>query len=106
MFTDFLTENAISMSEIRGNNLRSWGVWEHSKRDNDQSDSAWLTDGTNFVQVHQSSAGTLLLTRYFPNGDPSLILRVISEVFETKIYSEYQPQFWGFSSQEEWDAVM
>ena len=43
------------------------------------------------------------MTRYFPNGNPKKIL-LISEQFTTDIVSEYEPQFWGFETQEEWDT--
>ena len=49
----------------------------------------------------KASSGTL--TRYFPSGAPGKILREC-EAFETDIFSEYEPQFWGFDTQEEWDT--
>jgi len=39
-----------------------------------------------------------------PNGAPSKILSAIVEAFDTGIVSEYESQFWGFETQEEWDA--
>ncbi|MGC1181174.1 MAG: hypothetical protein WA884_19660 [Methyloceanibacter sp.] len=44
------------------------------------------------------------LTRFFSNGAPGKILRAISEAFDTDIFSEYEPQFWGFDTQKEWDS--
>jgi hypothetical protein len=32
------------------------------------------------------------------------ILQAICEAFDADIFSEYEPQFWGFDTQEEWDA--
>ena len=32
------------------------------------------------------------------------IFHAIAEAFDTKIVSEYQPEFRGFDTQEEWDA--
>jgi hypothetical protein len=46
------------------------------------------------------------LTRYAPNGDPGKILNALANVFDTDIVSEYEPQYWGFDTQEEWDAAM
>ena len=46
------------------------------------------------------------LTRYAPNGAPGKILNALANVFDTDIVSEYEPQFWGFDTQEEWDACM
>jgi hypothetical protein len=45
------------------------------------------------------------MTRYAPNGAPGKILRAIAEEFDTEIFSEYEPQYWGFATVEEWDAA-
>jgi hypothetical protein len=37
---------------------------------------------------------------------PGYILTAISDGFDVDIVSEYEPQFWGFDTQEEWDARM
>ena len=76
------------------------------KASEDTSDiNKCLTDGRNFMWVHIDGDGFIsTLTRYFPNGAPGRILRAISEAFDTDIFSEYEPQFWGFDTQEEWDA--
>jgi hypothetical protein len=37
---------------------------------------------------------------------PAEILGAIAEAFDTDIVSEHEPQFWGFETQEEWDAWM
>src|SRR5262245_9316500 len=39
-----------------------------------------------------------------PNGDPGYILTAISDEFDVGIVSEYEPQYWGFDTQEEWEA--
>jgi hypothetical protein len=44
------------------------------------------------------------LVRYFPNGAPGKIVRAICEAFDADIFSEYEPGFWGFDTQEEWNA--
>ena len=33
-------------------------------------------------------------------------MTAISDEFDVDIVSEYEPQFWGFDTQEEWDARM
>jgi hypothetical protein len=35
--------------------------------------------------------------------DPIKILSAIAEVFASEIFDEYQPEYWGFETQEEWD---
>ena len=35
--------------------------------------------------------------------DPRHIIKAIEQAFDTEIFSEHEPQFWGFATQEEWD---
>jgi len=87
--------------------LEDFGVREHVKPDATTEKSRLLTDGRNYLWVYIGDDGFVgSLTRYAPNGAPGTILNVLAEVFDTDIVSEYEPQFWGFDSQEEWDAYM
>jgi hypothetical protein len=43
------------------------------------------------------------VTRYASGGAPGKILTAIAEACDTDIVSEYEPEFWGFETQEEWD---
>jgi hypothetical protein len=64
-----------------------------------------LTDGRNYLWVHLTEDGFVgSLTRYGANA-PGKILAAISEAFETDVFSEHEPQYWGFDTKEEWDAA-
>jgi len=43
------------------------------------------------------------LTRYGRNA-PGKILNAVANGFDADVVSEYEPQFWGFDTPEEWDA--
>jgi hypothetical protein len=43
-------------------------------------------------------------TRYASGGAPGKILNAIADACDTDIVSEYEPQFWGFETQEKWEA--
>jgi hypothetical protein len=45
------------------------------------------------------------VTRNAGSGDPGTILSAIAEEFDTDIVSEHEPQYWGFQTQDEWDAA-
>jgi hypothetical protein len=45
------------------------------------------------------------MTRYGWNA-PGRILGAIVEEFDVEIVSEYEPRYWGFATQEEWDDAM
>jgi len=64
-----------------------------------------LTDGPNFLWVHCNEEGLASFTRWRPNGDPQHILGAISEEFDVDIVSEYEPEYWGFATKEEWAAA-
>jgi hypothetical protein len=113
MSTDYAVSKKIRIEDFLDGRLERFGIreavaaarWDFGpttpRRTTD--DQKCLTDGRNFlwVGVEEGFVGTL--TRYFPNGAPGKILRAISEAFDTEIFSEYEPQFWGFDTQEEWD---
>ena len=59
----------------------------------------------NYLRVYLTEDGFVeSLSRYGTNA-PGKILAAISEAFETDVFSEYEPQHWGFDTQEEWDAA-
>jgi hypothetical protein len=70
-----------------------------------QSSARYLTDSHNYVWVYGNKSGFVdMITRYGCNN-PTKILQAIAEAFGTDIFSEHEPQFWGFQTQEEWDAA-
>jgi hypothetical protein len=85
--------------------LEDFGVREHRAPETTESERC-LTDGRNYLWVYIDKDGFIgCLSRYGGNC-PQKILAAVAEAFETDIVSEYQPQFWEFDTQEEWDAAM
>jgi hypothetical protein len=104
MSTDFRLLRNIPASDLFDGRLEKFDVHE---KFNDETDAQKrvLTDGENFLWLYVDDAGLIsCLTRYFPNGNPDKILDAIADAFDTEIVSEYEPQFWGFDTHEEWDA--
>ncbi len=64
-----------------------------------------LPTGTTIYQYMQIDDGTVdrMTARGLANA-PSRILAAIAEVFETDIYTEHELQYWGFDTEEEWEA--
>jgi hypothetical protein len=66
----------------------------------------YLTDGRNALMVSDDDNGFVsCLTRRGANS-PKKILGAMADAFDVNIVSEYEPQFWGFATQAEWDAAM
>ena len=55
--------------------------------------------------VYSTGKAPADLVAYSVNA-PQRILRATAEVFETDIYCEYEPQFWGFATEAEWEAAL
>jgi hypothetical protein len=103
MSTDYATRAKVLFADLFDGRLDRFGVREHVSEDT-SSKRRCLIDGRNCVWAYASDDGTLgCITRYGGNA-PGKILRAIAEIFETDIFSEYEPQFWGFDTEEEWAA--
>jgi hypothetical protein len=105
MSTDFVLSDKVSARELFGGRLDNCGIREHVSP---ETHERWrcLTDGRNYLWVYINEDGLVgCLSRYGANA-PGKILRSIAEEFDTQIFSEYQPQFWGFDTQEQWDSAM
>ena len=105
MSTDFSLSKRIQASDLLEGRLERFGV--RQKMNDETSEKTFcLTEGhNNFLWVYIDDEGFVsCLTRYMPNGNPDRILEAIADAFDVDIFSEYEPQFWGFDTQEEWDT--
>jgi hypothetical protein len=102
MSTDYRLEKDIDIDELFDGRLECFGIEELAVEGKTTVNTRFLTDGENRLSVIGDANG-FLVTRFGTNN-PNRILMAISRIFDTQIYSEYEPQFWGFSSQDEWDT--
>ena len=106
MSTDYRPLKKVSARDLFDGRLEAFGVREHLEPDDTTKTRRYLTDGRNYLWVYIDDNGFVgSLTRRGGNA-PGKILKAVAEAFETDIASEYEPQFWGFDTQEEWDACM
>src|SRR5262249_33361506 len=107
MSTDYCLLEKVPACDLFDGRLEAFGVREHVKPDETTERTRCLTDGRNYLWVYIDDDGFVgCLTRYLPNGAPGKILNALANAFDIDIVSEYEPQFWGFDTQEEWDACM
>jgi hypothetical protein len=105
MSTDYATLNKVHITDLFDGRLEEFGVREHVHPTETTATAKCLTDGRNYLWVYVHESGFIsTITRYAGNA-PGKILGAIAEVFDTGIVSEYEPQFWGFDTQEQWDAA-
>jgi hypothetical protein len=104
MSTDYRPLKRVRACELFDGRLEAFGVREHVN-DKTTEGHRCLTDGNNYLHVYMDENGFVDgITRYAPGGAPGKILNAVAEAFDTDIVSEYEPQYWGFETQEEWDA--
>ena len=104
MSTDFKTQKKITISDLFGDRLKKYGINGELGMSVPGLQCGHLTDGRNYLSVMSSGSGRPLLSRTAGCGDANYILGCIAEEFKTEIYSEHQPQYWGFDTEAEWDA--
>jgi hypothetical protein len=103
MSTDYVADEMILATELFDGRLRKYGILRRFVPGATNNEKRCLTDGVNNLWVFVNDDDSVVrFTRYLPSGDPSKILDVIQNAFKTRIYSEHQPQYWGFETEEEW----
>jgi len=104
MSTDYRPLTPIRMADLFDGRLEKFGVHEHRSEEANASLKC-LTDGRNFVSVCGDEKGLVsTFTRRGLNA-PQHILGAISEEFKVDIVSEYEPQFYGYETEDEWEAA-
>jgi hypothetical protein len=105
MSTDYRLFEQVKANTLFDGRLENFGVREHVEPGETSQNSRCLTDGRNYLWVYIDDAGLVgCLSRYGGNA-PGKILNAIAQALDTDIFSEDEPQFWGFDTQEEWDAA-
>lgn len=93
----------ITAGDLFDGRLEEFGVRE-KVTDQTTETMRCLTDGRNYVEVCVNEDGFIdHLIRRGRNA-PDKILNAVAGAFNTDVVSEYEAQYWGFDTQEEWDA--
>jgi len=91
------------MDDIFGGPLEQFGIRENVNPESTTPTSRCLSDGANYLWVNADEEGNVIqMARYGPFNMVGAILAAIYETFGVDIFSEYEPQYWGFSTQQEW----
>jgi hypothetical protein len=108
MSTDFRLQQRVRACDLFDGRLAEFnGVREHVHPTQTSKKKRCLTDGRNYLWVYLDDHGFVSsLTRWMSDGDPSEILDAIAVTMDTGIASEYQPEYWGFDTTDEWDAAL
>jgi hypothetical protein len=126
MTTDYRLSNKIRLSDLIDGRLEQFGVREKIVSGETTNRTKRLTDGHDDLLAFADRHGFVKsLTRCgdfingsllvvirkgslikFPMGDVGVqpILEAIEKAFDTNTFSEFQPEYWGYGTQEEWNA--
>ena len=105
MSTHFCLEKKVNFEDLFDGRLERFGIQEATEEGSTSANIRLLTDGNNYLWIYGDKF-VEDLTRYAPCGAPGKILAAIAVTLETKIYSEYEPQYWGFETEEEWENAL
>lgn len=106
MSKDFKPAEKISMTKLFGGRLEQFGVREHFEPEPWDELLRILTDGFNYLLVYETDDGNADLLTSKSWNDPEGILNAVALAFNIDIYTEDDPQFWGFHTQAEFDQYM
>ena len=101
MSTDFRPLGRLAATDLLDGRLTAYGITEHWNSEG----QLCLYDSMNYVHVHVDEEGVVRWFARYAGNNGSYILASISEVFGLRIVSEYEPEYWGFETQAEWDAA-
>jgi hypothetical protein len=103
MSTDHRLGKSIHAADVLDGRLMVFGVRERLSELTTET-AKCLTDGRNFIWLYINDGGFVCSLSCYGANAPSKILGAIATVFDTEIFSEHEPQFWGFASEEELHA--
>ena len=110
MSIDFLPLTPIRMADLFDGRLKDVEVHEHTR----SKDTVVLTNdrGRGELWVYGDEDGLVQCFTAYAGacgddaaGRTARILVAIANAFDVKLVSEHDPEFWGFETQEEWDAA-
>ena len=104
MSTQYSLKENVKFAEVFDGRLERFGVYEFSIG-LAEPNTRCLTDGSNILCVCEDEL-VGIMTGYGQFDSKEKILTAISVVFDTNIFSEHQPQFWGFDTDEEWEESL
>jgi hypothetical protein len=104
MSTRYCTLTPIRFADLFDGRLKEVGIHEQHDEDQD-TDEGCLTDGRNFLWVRSNEQGIVTTFARYGANEPQRILQAIADKFDVDIVSEYEPQYWGYETKEEWHAA-
>jgi hypothetical protein len=105
----------VSARDLFDGRLSKFGVYEYYPEldakstsdeitDNTATGTRYLTDGQEILPIYTKEDGFVETLFWHKVTIPLKIITAIGKTCKTELVSEYSPKFWGFDTEEEWDA--
>jgi hypothetical protein len=104
MSTDYILRKKIRGARLVDGELEEFGVREVIVPGQSSVNAMCLTDGANAAWVWIEDNGVVDSLTRFGDNDPDNILEAIALMFETDIFSEHEPEFWGCANWDEYQS--
>jgi len=96
-------EKAITIEELFDGRLECFGIYEEVIKGETSSDRRLLRKGCNRLWIY----GDEFVTSFeYCGNSTAIIVDTISDIFDTRVVSDCEPQFWGFETEEELDRTL
>jgi hypothetical protein len=113
MSTDFHFQpvTPIEVQDLFDGRLKHFGIIEILSHPLTKHGYRILSDGQTFISVWGQSGGaigSLALEPPYLYSSAGALLKTIAKSMGTEfvMYTEHEPQYWGFDTQQEWDVAM
>src|SRR5262249_11039207 len=104
MSTYFVLSKKVSARDLFDGRLKKFGIEEHVTPETCEAERC-LTDGNNYLWVFITNDGFVArILQGCGTDGASKLGSEIAKRFNTEFYSEHEPQYWGFNTEEEWRA--
>src|SRR5262249_44032485 len=98
MSMDYRLKKRVRLADLIDGRLEKFGVWEQPIPGATSDQEKCLTDGNDHLWAYADGNGFVeSLTRY-GRSDNDSILAAIEKTFDTEIFSELEPQYWGYDT--------
>jgi hypothetical protein len=98
MTTDYRPMKWIRFADLADGRLEAFGVWEHFVPGATSDNAKCLTDGDGHLWVHAGCNGFIESITIYGDSDNGSILAAIGKAFNTEIFSEFEPAYWGYDT--------
>jgi hypothetical protein len=98
MSTDYRLKKKVRLADLIDGRLEKSGVWEQFVPCSTKDDAKCLSDGNEHLWAYADRYGFVeSLTRY-GRSDNDSILEAIEQTFGTKIFSEFELEYWRYDT--------